>query len=240
MRNRDPKRLVVGVDLDDVVADLKTHWLNLHFERTGQRIHAHELNDWNMGTVAGAHHDALLALLNEPGFFAALEPLPGALEALAWLAERGHAVSIVSALPPDAATADTDKLHWLRRHCGDWFHDGDFVPCPAERKANLSLDVLIDDRADTVTAFHDRWGGAGCFGVQVLRPWNIDWVTSPYRVESLRLADLRPAILAAELGDRVAAERWGRAQTAAYHDRVARRRRAQAAAAHARTGEKPC
>lgn len=226
MRNRHPKRLVIGVDLDDVVADLKTHWLNLHFERTGQRIAAHDLNAWNMGAVAGEHHDALLGLLNEPGFFGELTPLPGALEALEWLAGRGHAVSIVSALPPGAQTAHADKLNWLRRHCGGWFHDGDFVPCPAERKAALSLDVLIDDRADTVTAFHDRWGRAGCFGIHVLRPWSIDWVTSPYRVESLRLADLRPAILAAELGDRAAAERWGATQTANYHDRVARRRRA--------------
>jgi 5'-nucleotidase len=77
-----------------------------------------------------------------PGIFARMEPLPGALEAYARLAERFDAF-VLSTAPWENPSAWSDKLLWVKRHLGAHAHKRLILTHHKDLNAG---DFLIDDR----------------------------------------------------------------------------------------------
>ncbi|NOT30342.1 MAG: hypothetical protein HOP15_07830 [Planctomycetes bacterium] len=77
-----------------------------------------------------------------PGIFARMDPLRGALEAFATLAQRFDAY-VLSTAPWENPSAWSDKLLWVQRHLGSLAHKRLILTHHKDLNAG---DFLVDDR----------------------------------------------------------------------------------------------
>ena len=93
-----------------------------------------------------------------PGIFALMEPLPGALEAYAVLAQKFDTY-ILSTAPWENASAWADKVLWVRKHLGTHAYKRLIL---SHHKHLNAGDYLIDDRtrngADRFSGVHIHFG----------------------------------------------------------------------------------
>jgi hypothetical protein len=86
------------------------------------------------------------------GFAASLRPYEGAIELLAALrAIPGARVVALTAPLTRSPTWIPERLHWL---AGMGFDAHDVIFCPGDLKGRFAVDVLIEDRPETVDAAH--------------------------------------------------------------------------------------
>ena len=135
--------LRIAVDMDEVLTDTLGKQLRLYNQRYGTSASRGDLHGNNLVDIAPAQHkEWLVSMLHEPGFFADLEPMPGALEEMARLCAQ-HDVFIASAAT-QFPNSFNEKIAWLKLYlpqiplnhiifCGD--------------KSILNVDYLIDDSA---------------------------------------------------------------------------------------------
>lgn len=109
-------KLRLGIDLDGVVADFNSGWMQLHNDEFGGNLTVELVTTWD-----GLHHVGGFADMDafwqwargnddRPSIFRHLDLLPGALDSLRSLNAEGHDIVIVST-KPDWAVHET--LHWL-------------------------------------------------------------------------------------------------------------------------------
>ena len=88
------------------------------------------------------------------GFFAQLQPMPGAIDAYNRLAEHFD-VYILSTAPWNNPSAWSDKVIWITKHLDDVFHKKVVI---THCKHLCKGDILIDDRdKHGVTEFEGEW-----------------------------------------------------------------------------------
>lgn len=133
------------LDMDGVLCDLVGKWFAAYNKEYGDQIHVDLLDDWGPHRIAKAGK-AIYKYLTKPGFFRDLEPIPGAIEGVRALLERGHEPVIVTA----ARRGHVDKLEWIREHLP--FLPRDNVVF-AHRKELVRGDVLFDDAPHNLEAF---------------------------------------------------------------------------------------
>lgn len=136
----------IAVDLDGVLADFEGH-LNLRLDMAGERAATipRVRTEWDL--MAGLTHDekrVMRDILERPGFFAGLDPLPGAKRALENLVDRGHEVFIVTSPYVSNPTCASDKMAWVERHLGRGWATKRLVI--TTDKTRVRADVLIDDK----------------------------------------------------------------------------------------------
>ena len=91
---------------------------------------------------------------NLPGFYADLQPIAGAAEALREMVAEGHTVHICTSPWPTNPTCASDKLDWLEKYIGaGWAHRAVIT----SDKTLCRGDYLIDDRPDIVGAYTPEW-----------------------------------------------------------------------------------
>lgn len=139
--NRATDELSLAIDMDEVLVDTLGKMLASYNQRykanfTPADLHGLELAD----IVPEDHRPWVLEMLHQPGFFADIDPMHGALACIDRLC-RKHRVYIASAATefPDSFR---DKMNWLDR----------YVPqIPRHRiifcgeKSVLDVDYLVDD-----------------------------------------------------------------------------------------------
>src|SRR6478672_2511723 len=133
------KSVTIAIDMDNVLADVETHYINWYERDYGVRISREQL----MGipeTQAFPDKNAVKKFLFTPGFFRTVPVMEGAVEAVQELM-KSYKVYIVSAAM-EFPQSLSEKYDWLREHfpfiswqqiifCGD--------------KSVISTDYLIDD-----------------------------------------------------------------------------------------------
>ena len=141
--SRTYETLRIAVDMDEVLTDTLGKQLRLYNQRYGTSASRSDLHGNNLVDIAPTlHKEWLVSMLHEPGFFADLEPLPGALEGMKRLCAQ-HDVFIASAAT-QFPNSFNEKIAWLKLYlpqiplnriifCGD--------------KSILNVDYLIDDSA---------------------------------------------------------------------------------------------
>ena len=141
--SRTYETLRIAVDMDEVLTDTLGKQLRLYNQRYGTSASRSDLHGNNLVDIAPApHKEWLVSMLHEPGFFADLEPLPGALEGMERLCAQ-HDVFIASAAT-QFPNSFNEKIAWLKLYlpqiplnriifCGD--------------KSILNVAYLIDDSA---------------------------------------------------------------------------------------------
>lgn len=130
---------VLLFDLDGVCANLAAKWLAVYNREWGDDLTLGEIVEWEWHRfVRPECGKRIYHYLNRPGFFADLEPIPGAVSALERLKDRAELV-VLTASPREAMA---DKVNWIRRHLP-------FIPKEnviiTYRKDLVWGDVLFDD-----------------------------------------------------------------------------------------------
>jgi 5'(3')-deoxyribonucleotidase len=148
---RRPRRLRIAIDMDDVMADAVTEYLQRYNAAFGAQltvsdIHGRHLEDH----VPAAHREAALALI-DASFFEQLAVLPDAQDVIRELAAR-HDVFIVSAAM-DVPCSFEAKYRWLQRHF-PFITPSQIVFCGD--KSIVDADYLIDDQPRHFARFKGR------------------------------------------------------------------------------------
>jgi 5'-nucleotidase len=129
----------IAIDMDNVIADVETHYIDWYEKDFGVRVDRKELLG-KPETQAFPNKNAVLKFLYTPGFFRTVPVMPGAKEAVEELM-RSYQVYIVSAAM-EFPQSLFEKYEWLREHfpfigwnqivfCGD--------------KSIIATDYMIDD-----------------------------------------------------------------------------------------------
>lgn len=138
---------IILVDMDGVIADFSEgHRRMCRARGLPVEVEARDHTTWDiLDTVGPEWRDTVAELWHSPGFFAGLDPLPGAIEVLhEWLRE-GHKVFICTAPFQNSESCAQEKLGWVRRHVGTEFVRRTII---ASDKTLVHGDFLVDDKPD--------------------------------------------------------------------------------------------
>lgn len=144
------------VDMDGIVADLLTKWLQRYNDDWNDCLSVDMIDSWDISEcVMPRCGHRIFEYIHEPGFFADLAPLDGAISAVAHLAQR-HEVKFATA--PAGAHSAQEKLDWIDRHFkGTGLTKLDvFV---GYDKHWLDADLIIDDKPKTLELWKQKHGG---------------------------------------------------------------------------------
>lgn len=159
---------VLFCDLDGIVADLMTKWLDAYNRDYKDQLTVEDVLHWEWHELVKPEvGKRIYHYLSRPGWFADLEPLPGAVDALRRLSGRVEIV-IATASPKSALR---DKTEWVHKHLP-------FIPprniVLTYRKDLLAGDFLFDDAPRNLRSFRGT-------RITIDYPYNRDF-TDCYRV----------------------------------------------------------
>ncbi len=113
---------IMLLDLDGVLADFDTGFKALWEAYKGNDIPALEpalRRHFRIVDDYPAHvQPEVEQVIQRSGFYAALPPMPGAIEAVQHFTIEGYSLWICSSLPSGNNQAAADKLTWIRHHLG--------------------------------------------------------------------------------------------------------------------------
>ena len=149
---------MIYFDLDGVLADLDSALLEL----CGPDLPPRSVR------TAAQSEEMWRQVAHNPGFFASLAPVRGAVEMFRQVRERygGENVAVLTGTPQAVPGASEDKRLWCRRHLGE---DVAVHAVPTSDKPLFcggAQDVLVDDSESNVSA----WVRAGGTAVLFLSP----------------------------------------------------------------------
>jgi len=129
----------IAIDMDNVIVDIETNWINFYEKEFGVRI---EKEDLIGKPEDDAFPDAVAArsLLYKPGFFRDAPVMPGAIEALTELAQDFEIYIVSAAMEFPNSLAE--KYDWLAEHC-PFISWKNIIFCGD--KSVIATDFLIDD-----------------------------------------------------------------------------------------------
>lgn len=150
------------MDVDGVIADLSTEWHNLY------RRDYHD--DWDMANAQWDVHKIvkpecgmkIYDYIEDPHIYDNVLPIKGALDAMEKLEARYRIVYVTHS----TVGAYGAKYHWLKRY-GLITGQDNYIECAD--KTLIDVDLLIDDKPQTVLEFRHRTKPAAIF----TQPWNI-------------------------------------------------------------------
>lgn len=164
----------IVVDMDEVLAQFIKKTLHRWNSINGTSFTREDITCWRMENVlgrdiTGRSADGLIdEWLAEPGYYEDLEPLPGAIESVQQLMDRGHDIVIATSVPEVALHAYDGKRKWMRRYFPKWSMKS-FIA--SSRKGLVGGDILIDDGGHNIT----DWCAQGKTGGFLFdAPWNRD------------------------------------------------------------------
>lgn len=159
--------LTLGLDLDGVVCDFPTAANGWLASQLGQSPMSVDRWDWykKYGTCVEPVWDRLWNEEVPNGFFLTVDEIPGACDALDVLRRQGHRLVFCTARPMCAAV-DTEA--WLEMH--DFKGHPLFVTADSKAKQHMGVDLLIDDKSETVR----KHRSVGKQAVLFKQPWNRD------------------------------------------------------------------
>lgn len=159
--------MIVGIDVDDVCADLLGEWLRRYNAGTGDNLLPDDLDQWEISkTVAeraavkrvneirnriGAGPYNIFEILQESDLYDHILPIPGARGAVKEMRDRGHRVVFITSC---VVGSMDQKVRWLQRY--GFLDAGHRSPADlviAADKSLINADVLIDDHVKNVESF---------------------------------------------------------------------------------------
>jgi 5'-nucleotidase len=106
------------------------------------------------GALDDDSNEMLKSIMNEPGFYASLDPMPGAIDAVYRMQEDGHEVWIVSTPWVGNETCETDKREWVQKHLGNEWANRLIL---THDKTMIAGDVIIDDKPHITGKDDPKW-----------------------------------------------------------------------------------
>jgi 5'-nucleotidase len=165
------------LDQDEVLAcwvDRVLEWFNDDHKTSFTREDVKDY--WALEKILGpAGKPFIRACMRWPEFYTRLAPIPGAIEGVKLLMDRGHEVRIVTAVPVSAGISYHGKCQWIRDHM-PFFDLKNFYA--VHNKAEVMGDILLDDGPHNIEA----WEKSGRPAVVFDAPWNRQ-TKSTYRIK---------------------------------------------------------
>jgi 5'(3')-deoxyribonucleotidase len=146
--------MIILCDLDSIVVDLITPWLEWMKAAHGVDGKLSDIvnYDWHNNAEFKSVGPRCYDFLQQPGLFCRLKPLPGALDGIKALREAGHTVLFATAAARSPGAA-SDKLTWLDAYLGVSRKDA-FI---CHRKEMIKSDLFIDDSPANILAYRKAW-----------------------------------------------------------------------------------
>jgi len=138
--------MIYLIDLDDVLADYNGLALGRYHALHPDRLYIppEEITTFYIKDSYPAELRPLLEeVYNEPGFFRDIPPIPGGLEAVQEIADKGHHVFICSAPLLTNPTCASDKYDWVKSHLGAEWEEKLIL---SRDKTLIAGDYLVDDK----------------------------------------------------------------------------------------------
>ncbi len=147
---------IILVDQDNVIADqfglfhsrLKERMPNIYATYSGKDSHFQFEKNF-----APEFAEDIWAIRREEGFFSALTPVAGAIDALKHISSLGHNVFIVTA-PIRTLHCASEKLEWINTNLGDEWVRRTII---TRDKTLVRGDILIDDSPDVSGVCTPAW-----------------------------------------------------------------------------------
>lgn len=169
------KGKIVGVDVDEVCANLLGEWLRRYNDDYADNLLPEDITGWSLGPfVKQEAKNKVYDILREPNLYGNILPIHGARKAVREIRGMGYRVVFVTSCVPHTTE---QKRDWLLK----WgfltkaTKDEDFAP--VTDKSLIRAHYLFDDRPKNVLEFPG-------IGVMVTQAHNAA-VNCPYRVNSL-------------------------------------------------------
>jgi 5'(3')-deoxyribonucleotidase len=147
------KKFTILVDLDSIAVDTLGPWLQRIAEKFGVVARVSDVTDWTMNRCPPLDKlsmEQIIGVLDEPDFTLSLAPMSGAVENLKRLHDAGHTLYFITARWGSNCMPET--LAWMRRHL-PWVNAEKRLGFLSD-KWMIPADILIDDRAETLTKYH--------------------------------------------------------------------------------------
>ena len=98
--------------------------------------------------------NGISAIMNHPGFYAELQPIPGGKQALNQMLSEGHDVHICTAPWLTNPSCASDKLAWVEEHIGEGWAKRVVI---TKDKTLVRGDILIDDKPEITGSMVPEW-----------------------------------------------------------------------------------
>ena len=160
----------IGVDVDQVVADLHTAWLAPYNVLFRNNMTPQDITDWNIEKCVKPECGSRIFDFLVPELYdVAVQPIPQALDAVDLLRARGHEIVFISSCKtPEHADA---KFAWLVRH-GFLPKEGGLPFFLSMRDKSLApVEVLVDDHHGNCESFKGRYAALVTAPYNRLLPW---------------------------------------------------------------------
>jgi 5'(3')-deoxyribonucleotidase len=175
----------IGIDVDDVVADLMGAWLARYNVTANTSFTVDDLTQWEIWQDLGCSEHELFAMLT-PDLYQSVKPMPGALDAINELRAMGHTILYITSC--GTKELYDAKWKWLVEHgfivgatptftvaVGSWTtYRNKQQACE-----HYKVDLLVDDHVDNVES-------VSCTAYLMSRPHNRRRITPRKRVKSLQ------------------------------------------------------
>ncbi|GAX89885.1 5'-3'-deoxyribonucleotidase [Effusibacillus lacus] len=139
---------VLCIDMDSVIVDLMSEWYGRYNRDYGDDLTVERVLRWDAKSyVKPECGEKIYEYLNEPGFFASLEPLPHAIEVMQRLSKRYDLLIVTS---PPSVHAYREKEEWVSRYLP---FIGRHNLIFAHRKEVIDGDLLFDDAPHNLHGF---------------------------------------------------------------------------------------
>ena len=90
--------MTILIDMDDTIEQLLMAWVRKCNAKYGYNVAYEDIREWNVAKAyPGLTREQVYGITYEPGFWASVDPVPGAAETLQRLMARGHEIFIVTA-----------------------------------------------------------------------------------------------------------------------------------------------
>lgn len=139
------------VDMDGVVADIDSYWLELYNRDYKDSLKPEDLVSWDVSDcVTPSCGKKIFDYLKLPDFYLKAGVYPGSQRVVRSLMSKGHEIVFVTASPLWLERAAYEKATWLKIHFP-------FVPrhnlIITHRKDLVSGDILLDDGVHNIEIF---------------------------------------------------------------------------------------
>lgn len=162
------RQLSIVVDLDSILINLLDPWLAEYNSQYQDNLTIEHLTAYKIEEIVKPECGMkIFSVFHDPGFYASLPPLPGAVESMKELHEAGHEVMICSASVGDSAG---EKFKWCKHHLPFVHRDDIFL---GHKKHKLRADILIDDAPHQIANYASAWGEDALI-MTIAYPYNRD------------------------------------------------------------------
>ena len=160
----------LGLDVDQVVADLHTPWLNSYNALYNDRLTPADITEWEIENVVKPECGRKIYTLLDPEMYVdgRVQRIPGSWEAVVKLRAKGYDIAFVSScLTPEHAEV---KFSWLVKH-GFLPKTGQADFLSLKDKSLAPVDVLVDDSYENVRTFKGQYACLVTAPYNRLNPW---------------------------------------------------------------------